>query len=78
MTDWQIYRGTGEPHDGIDRLPPAPPWREFDGEPILDRRGAARSCRAGWAIRDGQAHTAAIPTRSTWSTRRCCSAARCW
>lgn len=28
---WQIYRGTGEPHDGIDRLPPPPPWRRFDG-----------------------------------------------
>ncbi len=42
MTDWQIYRGTGEPHDGIDRLPPAPPWREFDGEPVLDPpRGGA-------------------------------------
>ena len=33
--DWQIYTGTGEPHDGIDRLPPPPPWRAFDGEPAL-------------------------------------------
>ncbi|WP_432191493.1 AAA family ATPase [Streptomyces sp. bgisy027] len=30
-TDWFVYRGTGEPHDGIDRLPPPPPWRDFDG-----------------------------------------------
>lgn len=34
MTDndqWRVYRGTGEPHDGIARLPEAPPWRRFDG-----------------------------------------------
>ncbi|WP_406489717.1 AAA family ATPase [Streptomyces phaeochromogenes] len=24
-----MYRGTGVPHDGIDRLPEAPPWRSF-------------------------------------------------
>lgn len=29
---WLIYRGTGEPHDGITELPEAPPWRRFDGE----------------------------------------------
>jgi len=29
---WHIYRGTGVQHDGIDRLPPPPPWRHFDGE----------------------------------------------
>ncbi len=29
---WRIYRGGGaEPHDGIDHLPPPPPWRRFDG-----------------------------------------------
>ncbi|MFD9986143.1 AAA family ATPase [Streptomyces massasporeus] len=35
MTDWLIYRGTGEPHDSIDRLPSPPPWRAFDGAPPL-------------------------------------------
>ncbi|MEV5977223.1 MoxR family ATPase [Streptomyces sp. NPDC052114] len=35
MTEWLIYRGAGEPHDGIDRLPPPPPWRDFDGGPPL-------------------------------------------
>jgi MoxR-like ATPase len=35
MTDWLIYRGVGEPHDGIDRLPPPPPWRQFDGQSVL-------------------------------------------
>jgi MoxR-like ATPase len=29
---WQIYRGQGEQHDGIDRLPPPPRWRSFDGD----------------------------------------------
>jgi MoxR-like ATPase len=33
--DWLIYRGTGEPHAGVDSLPPPPPWRQFDGGPAL-------------------------------------------
>ncbi|MFB4300095.1 MoxR family ATPase [Actinomadura sp. NTSP31] len=28
---WLIYQGTGEPHAGIRRLPPPPPWRTFGG-----------------------------------------------
>ncbi|MFI1929749.1 AAA family ATPase [Streptomyces sp. NPDC020330] len=27
--DWWLYRCAPEPHDGIARLPPAPPWRSF-------------------------------------------------
>ncbi|WP_305809382.1 AAA family ATPase [Streptomyces sp. Go40/10] len=27
---WWIYQGTGQPHDGIRRLPGPPPWRAFD------------------------------------------------
>lgn len=34
--DWRIYHGAPEPHAGIDRLPPPPPWRTFDG-PVLDQ-----------------------------------------
>ncbi|GAA4297407.1 MoxR family ATPase [Streptomyces venetus] len=34
-TQWHIYRGTGEPHDGISALPAPPPWRDFDGGPAL-------------------------------------------
>ncbi|MFB7502676.1 AAA family ATPase [Streptomyces broussonetiae] len=30
-----VYTGTAEPHDGIAELPPPPPWRAFDGEPVL-------------------------------------------
>ena len=26
---FRIFRGHGAPHDGIDRLPPPPPWRRF-------------------------------------------------
>ncbi len=29
--DWRIYRGTGEVHDGVERLPVPPPWRDFRG-----------------------------------------------
>lgn len=29
MTDWRIYRGAGLPHDGVQRLPGPPPWRDF-------------------------------------------------
>jgi MoxR-like ATPase len=36
LTSWPIYLGTGEPHDGIDRLPPPPPWRNFDGAPLME------------------------------------------
>lgn len=32
--EWLIYRGVGEPHDGIDALPDPPPWRDFDGGPL--------------------------------------------
>ncbi|MFK4098549.1 AAA family ATPase [Streptomyces sp. NPDC019531] len=35
--DWFVYQGVGEPHDGIDRLPAPPPWRNFDGEPVIER-----------------------------------------
>ncbi|MEV7087099.1 MoxR family ATPase [Streptomyces sp. NPDC093085] len=30
-SEWLIYRGAGEPHDGIAQLPPPPPWRDFAG-----------------------------------------------
>jgi MoxR-like ATPase len=38
MTDWLIYTGTSEPHDGISHLPPPPPWRRFDGSPPITFR----------------------------------------
>ncbi|MFF4457907.1 AAA family ATPase [Streptomyces goshikiensis] len=34
--EWLIYRGVGEPHDGIDALPGPPPWRDFDGGPAAE------------------------------------------
>jgi len=33
--DWLIYSGGREPHDGIARLPPPPPWRSFNGGPVM-------------------------------------------
>ncbi|WP_446038756.1 AAA family ATPase [Streptomyces sp. SID1121] len=41
--DWRVYRGVGEPHDGIDRLPAPPPWRAPQGawpDPPTRSRGA--------------------------------------
>ncbi|MFI1352654.1 AAA family ATPase [Streptomyces sp. NPDC020898] len=35
MPLWPVYTGTNEPHDGISTLPPPPPWRAFDGGPVL-------------------------------------------
>ncbi|WP_020124780.1 MoxR family ATPase [Streptomyces canus] len=35
MSLWPVYTGTSEPHDGIELLPPPPPWRAFDGGPAL-------------------------------------------
>ncbi|MEV6314779.1 MoxR family ATPase [Streptomyces sp. NPDC051776] len=36
MSDWLIYRGTGDAdHDRIRTLPPPPPWRTFEGGPAV-------------------------------------------
>ncbi|MCX4761725.1 MoxR family ATPase [Streptomyces sp. NBC_01275] len=35
MPHWSVYTGNSEPHDGIERLPAPPPWRAFDGEPVV-------------------------------------------
>ncbi|MFC6878355.1 MULTISPECIES: AAA family ATPase [Actinomadura] len=35
MPDWLLYTGSRRPHDGVDRLPPPPPWRSFGGGPPL-------------------------------------------
>ncbi len=32
---WPIYRGDGVPHTQIDQLPDPPPWRQFDGGPVV-------------------------------------------
>ncbi|MEU6764740.1 MoxR family ATPase [Streptomyces sp. NPDC046853] len=36
MSLWPVYTGTNEPHDGISQLPAPPPWRAFDGGPVLE------------------------------------------
>ncbi|WP_329124555.1 AAA family ATPase [Streptomyces sp. NBC_01465] len=35
MPLWPVYTGASEPHDGIAQLPPPPPWRDFNGGPVL-------------------------------------------
>ncbi|MEU4007799.1 AAA family ATPase [Streptomyces pseudogriseolus] len=47
MPLWPVYTGSNEPHDGIAELPPPPPWRAFDGAPVLPSP-------------DGSADTAAV------------------
>ncbi|QMU71784.1 MoxR family ATPase [Streptacidiphilus sp. P02-A3a] len=39
MSEWLIYRGTGAPHDAIADLPAPPPWRAFDGGPVVPSPG---------------------------------------
>ncbi|MFD3911404.1 AAA family ATPase [Streptomyces sp. NPDC058603] len=36
MPLWPVYTGADEPHDGIGRLPEPPPWRAFDGGPVIE------------------------------------------
>lgn len=43
--DRLIYRGDGQPHDGIRELPEPPPWRRFD--PRSGRFGAGRAYQIG-------------------------------
>ncbi|WP_133909706.1 AAA family ATPase [Streptomyces sp. NBC_00582] len=51
MPHWTVYTGNSAPHDGIDRLPAPPPWRAFDGEPVLP------------SPRDGEDEAAVSPDR---------------
>ncbi|MGW0580187.1 AAA family ATPase [Streptomyces sp. NPDC002920] len=57
MSDWSVYTGDSdrEPHDGIDRLPPPPPWRAFDGEPVLS---APRDADDAAAVSPDRTHRA--------------------
>jgi MoxR-like ATPase len=45
MTQWQLYTGGGQPRD-ID-LPPAPPWRHFDGEVTSASKPTESDAEAG-------------------------------
>jgi MoxR-like ATPase len=36
VSSWLIYTGDHASHDGITRLPPPPPWRDFPGGPLVD------------------------------------------
>ncbi len=45
VNEWRIFQGTGQPHDGIDRLPDPPSWRQFGHKDkvaeavLIDARG---------------------------------------
>ncbi|MGW3073348.1 MULTISPECIES: AAA family ATPase [unclassified Kitasatospora] len=36
MTPWPVFTGVSEPHDAIRHLPAPPPWRAFNGGPVLE------------------------------------------
>uniref|UniRef100_A0AAU2JTA4 MoxR family ATPase n=1 Tax=Streptomyces sp. NBC_00049 TaxID=2903617 RepID=A0AAU2JTA4_9ACTN len=57
--EWLIYRGVGEPHDGIDALPDPPPWRDFDGGPVTPTSGPAAVADGNVARRLGAHRQAA-------------------
>ncbi|MGW2273786.1 AAA family ATPase [Streptomyces yangpuensis] len=57
--DWLIYRGVGEPHDGIEALPDPPPWRNFDGGPVVEPGPAAAAAEGNVARRLGAHRQAA-------------------
>ena len=43
MNDWWLYRGTGQPHDAIERLPAPPPWRQFTDAARVERGAGFRA-----------------------------------
>ncbi|GLX30933.1 AAA family ATPase [Streptomyces lavendulae] len=57
--EWLIYRGVGEPHDGIEALPEPPPWRDFDGGPAVEPGGPAAAPDGNVARRLGAHRQAA-------------------
>lgn len=54
--DWRIYRGGGQRHDDIGRLPPPPRWRRFRGGDLIEPRFPAEDSAAqraeGYQISD--------------------------
>ncbi|MEU1051896.1 MoxR family ATPase [Streptomyces sp. NPDC005876] len=57
MALWPVYTGAAQPHDGIAELPPPPPWRAFDGHPVLDPPDDADDASAGSPDRTHRAAT---------------------
>jgi len=41
MTNWKIFKGTGEPHDELTRLPDPPNWRIFKDEQMRQQQKGA-------------------------------------
>ncbi|MFF9766169.1 AAA family ATPase [Streptomyces sp. NPDC053086] len=57
MPLWPVYTGTNEPHDGITELPAPPPWRAFDGGPVLTAPNATADASAVSPDRTHRAET---------------------
>ncbi|MCI3239884.1 AAA family ATPase [Streptomyces spinosisporus] len=71
MPLWPVYTGSNEPHDGITRLPPPPPWRAFDGAPVIRTPEEAADASA---VSPDRAHRAAT-YRATQETVQLVNAA---
>ncbi|WP_392751551.1 AAA family ATPase [Streptomyces sp. LN590] len=63
-SEWLIYRGAGEPHDGIDQLPSPPPWRDFAAreapDPGDDGAGSDRTDGSATRRLGGHRHIAEL------------------
>ncbi|MBW4693488.1 MAG: MoxR family ATPase [Lyngbya sp. HA4199-MV5] len=49
MSNWQIFQGNRQPHDGIERLPDPPSWRQFNNPSSRanqQKRGATYQARS--------------------------------
>ncbi|MEV6808982.1 MoxR family ATPase [Streptomyces sp. NPDC051132] len=57
MPLWPVYTGTNAPHDGIAELPAPPPWRAFDGGPVLPAPDASADVSAVSPDRTHRAET---------------------
>ena len=46
MTSWEIYKGNGQPHDDLNRLPEPPGWRAFqDASQYQEQKGITFKAR---------------------------------
>ena len=71
----RIFNGDGQPHDW--ELPPAPPWRQFNGGPVVDSSHEADRPHAIPMTSSALAPIGQKAARWNWSMSRSCCAGRC-
>ncbi len=50
LPEWKIFTGSGIPHDGIEGLPPPPPWRSFKGVIPPNWKAPTPEAELGWTF----------------------------